>query len=215
MPDVWLVAWFGMMPVEWSDALDPGQIWSGLGFFLLTFLLLWLELQVEVKNNAPFNKAVVLGHRLVWRRGADEFLLAGRGGEGKKLAGALICASGRWRGSFLLQIGENHTMAMDATVICDRRGGLSKRLLGVSSTSSAEALTEASCRISTASRRQVVRPRRCQVGRRRKLTSGGEDPGLDCVSSHCFRVFSVKFQDCVVFYFFSRGPVSKMYPPTV
>ena len=101
LPDVVLMPEVGMMPVEWSGALDPGQIWSSLGFFFLTFLLLWSELEVVEKSIVPFNKSVVRGHRSVWRRGADELLPDIHGDQGKKQVGTLFFASGRWRGSVL------------------------------------------------------------------------------------------------------------------
>jgi hypothetical protein len=109
----------GFMTVVWGGALDLGQIWSSLGFFFLSFLLLWLELEAMEKNNVPLNKALVRGHRSLWSRGAEEFLLADHVGVGKKQVGVSICASGRWQGRSMLQLGENHTVARISIVICD------------------------------------------------------------------------------------------------
>jgi hypothetical protein len=206
---------FGVMPVEWSGALDPGQIWGDLGFFFLTFPLLWLELQVVVKNTVPFNKAYVCGHRSGWRRGADELLLASRGGEGKKQAGAPISASGRWRGRSLLQIGENHTMALVATVICDRKGGLSKSLLGVSSTSSAEAL------LKLLAGSPLLLVAKWLVPGDVKLVGEGSLHRLEKTQVSIAFLFRVSgslvqnYRTMLYFTFFSRGHVSKMYPPMV
>jgi hypothetical protein len=47
------------------------------------------------------------------------------GGEGRKWIRATFFSSGGWRGSVLLPLTEKHTMAMLATVIWDRSGGLS------------------------------------------------------------------------------------------
>lgn len=73
----------------------------------------------------------------------------------------------------------------------------------------------ASCRSSTPSRRQVVRPRQCQGGRRWRLNCGGEDEAPDCFSYLLFRVLCASIQDCVVMLFFYQSPVCKMYPPTM
>lgn len=204
----------GLMPVVRSKASDLcGWIWGCLEFVLVALVLQRLELGSMGRTDVSFNKAVVFGLLLLWSRGAGDLLLAGRGGGGKKQTGSSICASGGWRGRSLLQIGENHTVARLATVICDRRDGLSKRRSGVSSTSSAEALTEASRRNPAASRRQVVCPRRCQDGRRWRLPSGGEEPGLDCVFYLCCRVLSANVSGLCVTLLFFRGPGCNLFPP--
>jgi hypothetical protein len=102
MPSVGLMPECGDMPVEWSGALDTGQIWSSLGFFFFfTFLLLWSEVEVVKKDTVPFNNAECSGHFFVRIWYAGTFLLAGRGGEGRKMNCVLFCAWRTWRGFFL------------------------------------------------------------------------------------------------------------------
>jgi hypothetical protein len=104
-------------------------------------MLLWSDLGVEGKATVSYNKVVVWCHRLMRRCGASKLSLAGLGGEGRKWTGALGSTAGRWRGSSLLRFGEYHTVTKSAAVICDRTGGLSRRQIGISSTSMVAAPT--------------------------------------------------------------------------
>ena len=110
---VWLRAMFGdmpvvgLMPVVWGRVLDLcGQIWDGVGFFLLALRLLWSEMGVEGKATTSFNKAVARCYPLRWRRCAGRFPLAGRGGEERNFAGVLFSADAGWRRRLLLRLCE-------------------------------------------------------------------------------------------------------------
>lgn len=196
----------GFMPVVWSGAWDlSGQIRCLLGFFFVVLLLHRSEPRKKKKATVSLNKAVVWYHLLMWNRGSGKLYLAGRGGEGMKRTRAAISTSLRWRRWLMLLAGVNHTVDVLAAVICGWKGGPSRRRFGVSSTSAMEALPGASRRSSASSRRQVVRPRRCQDGRRWRLVPGGEDPGLDCFLQFSLRVLCANVQDCVVFSFFPSG----------
>jgi hypothetical protein len=116
---------------------------------------------------------------------------------------------------FLLLFGGKHAVAMFAAMICGRSGGPSRRQSGISSTSLVEAPSRASRRSPMSFRRQVVRPRRCQDGRRWRLITRGEDQGRDCFSCFILRVFCAIIQDYAVIFHFFQCPVCKMYPLTV
>jgi hypothetical protein len=78
---------------------DPsGRIKGSVGFLLVVLLLLRLEWETMRETDGSLNKDVVRGHLLVWISGAEKFLPASHGGEGKKRCGTSISASGRWRG---------------------------------------------------------------------------------------------------------------------
>jgi hypothetical protein len=138
-----------------------------------------------------------------WRRGVEANRASSLSSQGRQ----------RW---CVLQVGVNDHMASFATMICGRCGGPSRCRVGISSTSKSEAFSRASRWSSVSSHHQVVRPRLCHVGHRRRLVPGGEDQGLNHVFLFCFRVLSAKKnQDYVVFLFFHMGPACILYPPTV
>lgn len=206
------------MPVVWSKTLDLfDRIQCLLGFVFVSLLLQWSEWGLERKTaTVSFNKVELSCHLWMFCRCfVLEPLPAGRGGEGRGRLGDPSRASSRWWGVAVLQLGVKYMVACFAAMIPGRRGGRSLRwCFSAISTSWVEALTEDSRWSSASSLRQVVRPRRCENGRRWSLPCGGEDRRLDCVFVSVLRVLAVKFQDCSVFLHF-KCPDCKMYPPSL
>ena len=203
------------MPVVWSGALDPlDQIQRVLGFVLVSLLLQWMERRATRAAAVSFNKVAFPGHLGMRCIVVFKPLPAGREGEGRRQLSGFCSASSRWCGVSLLHLGVNHMVDKLATMISGRGGDHSVRsYVSAFATSCVEALTGDSRWSSDSSRRQVVRPRRCQGRRRWSLARGGEDQGSDCVFASFSKVLFVKFQVCFVF-LVSLGSDCNMYPPT-
>jgi hypothetical protein len=59
----------GVMPVVWSEAMDPGKIWCVLGLFFVSLLLQWLESGAAMNTTVSLNKVanrVGVSPSIVW-----------------------------------------------------------------------------------------------------------------------------------------------------
>jgi hypothetical protein len=207
---VWLYA------ETWSGSPELGRIRWLLVVFLFSAVLWWAGPEAEkvVTAGISINKAAFCCYLPMWSGYAGKLLPAGCGSEGKKWTSVSCCASPRWRSLFLLHLGANHVVAMAAATISGRKGDPFRRQASASSTSMVEAPSKVSRWSAVPSRRQVVRPRRCQGGRRWRLSAGGEDQGLDCFYSFRSRVLCAYVQDSAVISLFFQGLACILYPPT-
>jgi hypothetical protein len=201
------------MPVVWSEALDPGQIWCVLGFFLASLLLRWLERGVAMKTNSSLNKVtarVGVSPSAVWAFLALLLAIVVMGEDGCETAG-LLRSEAPW----------GFPAVLPAMIKWSASSAATPWLLAISpSTLIAEGrLLQVSSRCQFFNlQARVPRRRPCcfimvfpihlgpsgfvpgaEVGDRAlKLhrIAGGQGP--DCNLCFQFRVLSAKYEDCVV-----------------
>jgi hypothetical protein len=96
------VSKLGFLPVDWSGAPNPDQIWR---LWLLCFFLLpqWSKQMVLVSGATPSNKIMSGCVAWRWSWGDGGLPLAGLGGEGRKLAIMALSSARPWRGNLKRQ----------------------------------------------------------------------------------------------------------------
>jgi hypothetical protein len=203
MAVVWSLAMAGVSSALWLlDLLPGGCPW-------------WPAAKGTDSSDVSLNKLMCC--LSIWGLHALLLLLAGHGGEEKKLNGEVTCRSGGWRGRSLLQDGVYHMVALfrrhDLRLIRQLLQMLTLASIQPPRRRPFDGSSTASIALSLPS---GFVPSDGEGGRRwSSRCPGGEEEGPDCFSVLFFRVLCAKFQDYDVIFVLYWSCLQVVSPPTI